>query len=162
VNASNRFLVSSLVFLAVGLTVVSSVRPGWTRELGLQGASEAPEEVSQGVSSPADPSFAPILARVRAKERLSERVADGKLGLFEAAAWFGFLNETPAGAPDAMWREGFEGGCDGEKLCRQVLCWTKAALEKKPPRQARARINELENELETHICRHGKVDLPGR
>ena len=101
-----------------------------------------------------------IIARMKAKERILISMLDGERELFETAAWFRDLNNTPAEHPDENWRKQ-PGRCDSEKVCRQVIAWSLAYLQQRqPPSQVEARIRQLEEELHEHICRHGKVVLP--
>jgi hypothetical protein len=99
--------------------------------------------------------------RIVAKEGVIEALLEGRLTLLQAARWFQLLNEQPANCPDD-YRDFFPGRSDGEKLCRQVLCWARPRLEEGPPSRAQALMAQLEAELEEHLCAHdGTVLLPG-
>jgi hypothetical protein len=85
----------------------------------------------------------------------------GEMSLAGAAAWFGYLNDNP---PDCRndFRAHWEGSSDGEKLCRQVLRWAAAELNQtEEPARARARLKELEAELERLRGPDGVVVLRG-
>jgi len=98
--------------------------------------------------------------RNKAKRAITLQVLDRDLTLFEAAAWFGYLNECPGECPD-LYRALVPGATNEEKLCRQVILWVriegKSAL---PPGQAEQEAQNLEEMLAAHLARHGKVILP--
>jgi hypothetical protein len=114
---------------------------------------------SPAPASAIDVKRAMIQKRIKAKYAITQRVIAGEMGLLEAAAWFGSLNETPADCPDENWRN-FPGQSDGEKLCRQVLAWVTSYAEKQLPGDEQVvLLQALEEELQQHIARYGRVKL---
>lgn len=154
-TVSTRILMS-LVFLAAGLVGVGSMQQNGSSSIGVQRLRSANDANSRRVAA----RFTVVAQRIKVKTHLVERLIAGELGLFEAAAWFERLNRTPPEHMDVHWRD-LPGGCDGEKLCRQVISWSASQLRTTAtPSQAEARIQELEEELQLHIACNGKVDLP--
>jgi hypothetical protein len=152
---STRILLS-LVLLAGGLAGVGSLPANLLRAVGWQIRPPRPPRTQE----PAPDESVVVIARMKAKERILLGMLAGERGLFETAAWFRDLNEAPAEHPDEnWWRQ--PGRSDGEKVCRQVIAWALAYLQQsQPPSQVEGRIRQLEEELQEHIARHGKVVLP--
>jgi hypothetical protein len=97
---------------------------------------------------------------MEARKEVIRCLAAGDLTLFEAAARFRLLNNIPAELADRGWHL-FEGRCEGEKVCRQVLLWAEAELKSVEARsRAGALLRNLEAELAAHIARNGRVVLP--
>jgi hypothetical protein len=97
--------------------------------------------------------------RMKAKERIAQMVVAGELGLFPAAAWFREINSSGPAYTDRSWCMQ-PGQSDGEKLCRQVIAWSRSELDGVlPDNLIQARVRELEKELDDHIARYGKVIL---
>src|SRR5438270_10850780 len=86
------------------------------------------------------------LQRLQAKQHAVAALIEGRLALVEAAARFGAAG--PAAHPE-----------DGESLCRSLIGWAHLALRDRPER-AEALSEELENQLQAHLARHGAVRLP--
>jgi hypothetical protein len=80
----------------------------------------------------------------------------GRLTLLEAARLFKNSNEHPVMHQD-NYRAHFPGASDGEKLCRQVLCWAEGELLELPASQAEAVQHRLDQELRDHLEQHGGV-----
>ncbi len=148
-------LLTALILLAGGLASAGSMHPELAAALGWQTVPREQRDsfVEKGKIT---------VQRVHAKEQVIQALISGELGLFEAAAWFRELSLSPPEHPDEHWRN-LPGGCEGEKLSRQVLCWVRIGLEDTmPASQLQAKMQELEAELKAHIARHGKVILPAR
>jgi hypothetical protein len=148
-------LLTALILLTGALVGSGSLHPDLATALGWQAAPQEQHDsfVAKGTIT---------VQRVHAKEQVIQALMAGELGLFEAAAWFRELNQSPPEHPDEHWRR-LAGRCEGEKLCRQVMCWVRVGLEDTmPASQLQAKIQELEAELNAHIARHGKVILPAR
>jgi hypothetical protein len=147
-------VLAGLILVAGGLAGAGSLRPDLAVP-GRQGGADAePNPVIERGQI--------ILRRTTAKQEIIHALAVRELGLFEAAAWFRELNSSPPECRDEGWRR-LEGRCEGEKLCRQVIRWARAHMQgTMPTSQVMARVQELEDELEAHIARHGKVLLPSR
>jgi hypothetical protein len=147
-------LLAGLLLLAGGLAGASLAHPDLSAALGWQAipaASKQDPDIEKGQI---------IVKRIMAKERVIVALVEGNLGLFEAAAWFRELNQWPPELADVHWQS-LPGRSDGEKLCRQVLHWTRIRLEETvTASQAHARLEALEAELADHIACRGKVVLP--
>lgn len=98
--------------------------------------------------------------RLKAKEEVVYRTVDGELTLFEAAAWFRFLNENPSDCQEA-YRETCLGKSDEEKLCRQVISWVGESLRHRGlASRAEQETRRLEQILAQHLGKSGTVKLP--
>jgi hypothetical protein len=148
-------LLTGLILFSAGLVGASSLHPDLTAALGWQA-------VPQVQHDPVIESGKIAVQRAHVKEQVIRALLEGDLGLFEAAAWFRELNQSPSDHPDEHWRS-LPGRCDGEKLCRQVIGWARGQMEEQMTvSQMAARVQEMEEELEAHIACHGKVILPTR
>jgi hypothetical protein len=96
--------------------------------------------------------------RKEARNRVIAALLAGDLTLFEAAAWFRFLNENPPECPadPICW----PGKSAEEKLCRQVIGHVEDEEGDQSRRTRGAECRRLEKELEEHLAQHGKVILP--
>jgi hypothetical protein len=146
-----------LIVTAAGLAGVGYGRLDW---LGVgQGRGQRQREQRQGEELKRQSRL--VLERVKVKTEVVHELLAGEMSLAGAAAWFGYLNDCP---PDCRndFRAHWEGSSDGEKLCRQVIRWAAAELrEKEGPSRARARLKELEAELERLRGPDGVVVLRG-
>jgi hypothetical protein len=98
--------------------------------------------------------------RTRAKGRVIDQLANGRMGLFEAAAWFRWLNENP---PDCLGEpiKGWPGASPEEKLCRQVISAVRIVNRRVgADSQANELAERLEMELADALARKGGVVLP--
>ncbi len=101
-----------------------------------------------------------LAARVGERRRLIERLAAGRITLFEAAAEFKRLNALPQpSAFDIL--ELFPGASPNECVCRQVITWLTSNLRDLPPSQRQLVLDRVEADLRDHIARNGTVILPG-
>jgi hypothetical protein len=152
--ASLRLLVA-LILLASGLAGLGGAQPEWLSSL----TRPAHEPVWRTVL-PQPEEVAIALKRGRAKAAVIARVRAGELTLFEAAAWFRWLNSEPASAPDAHWRL-LPGASLDEKLCRQVICWAESETAAQGSvREGETMADRLRAELARHLAEHGEVVLP--
>ena len=97
--------------------------------------------------------------RMTIKSRVVGQLIAGELTLREAAAWFKYVNERPAGC-EANYRELFPGASAEESACRQVIAWVRAELNGAAPSRAEATVRRLEAELQGQLECEGKVELP--
>jgi hypothetical protein len=98
--------------------------------------------------------------RVKAKARVVEQVAAGRIDLFEAAAWFRYFNETPPDCP-AEPIPAWPGATPEEKLCREVIANVrKDTHDLGSESRAEALAAQLERELTDVLARSGGVVLP--
>lgn len=101
-----------------------------------------------------------VQQRMKAKTKVVERLVAGELTLVQAAAWFRQLNDTPW-EHRCDYRRQWPGNSDGEKLCRQVIAWTRSDLQfRMPESQASALLCQLEGELEMILAERDTVELP--
>jgi hypothetical protein len=100
-----------------------------------------------------------VVRRMALKDTVVRQLIAGDLTLREAAAWFKYLNERPAGCRDHF-RERFPGASAEEAACRQVIAWVRADLSLSAPSRAEAVVRRLEAELLGHLECEGKVELP--
>src|SRR5579872_3704472 len=100
-----------------------------------------------------------VIRRMTIKESVIQQLIAGDLTLREAAAWFKYLNERPAGCED-HYRERFPGGSAEESACRQVIAWVRADLNLVSPSRAVETERRLEAELQEYLACEGKVELP--
>ncbi len=82
------------------------------------------------------------------KEQIVAELISGRLPLLEATARFRQLGGAGRGPEPG-----------GEEWCRTVIGWAHLALSDRPER-AEAVSDHLEQELQTHLARHGCVCLP--
>jgi hypothetical protein len=152
-----------VVFVLVGcLGAVAYAQPGWLRACGLNWPAaedarkmRAEEERAEVLRHLKD------IARRRlaAKQQVIWRLLDGQLTLLEAAAWFGHVSDNPPECPERCCVQ--RGERRGEKLCRQVIGWAGTkARERMSWSQVAEIVRRLEVELNTHLARHGTVELP--
>jgi hypothetical protein len=147
-----------LVLMAGALAAAMVFRPQWlTETVGRPSASSFNFQVS-----PPDERCRMITQRVRMKEAIAQQVADGELGLLEAAALFRSLRASGSMCPDNSWRE-MPGNSEGEKMCRQVIYWVASDLTGSPREFELPDIQgRLERELEALLARDGVVRLPSQ
>jgi hypothetical protein len=99
------------------------------------------------------------LLRIKAKRQVVHQVVAGELTLFEAAAWFRFINDTP---PEFSygWVSG-PGASKEEKACRQVIGWVEEELLVMGlPDRSAGLSDRFTKQLEAHLAEHGRVILP--
>jgi hypothetical protein len=98
--------------------------------------------------------------RISAKSHVIEQLAAERMSLFEAAAWFRWLNENPPDCPGEP-IDDWPGACPEEKLCRQVIAYVR--MEKR--RLGGDSLGEdladrLEMELMQALTSQGTLKLP--
>jgi hypothetical protein len=101
-----------------------------------------------------------IPQRTKAKTRVIEQLMSGRMGLFEAAAWFRWLNENP---PDCQGEsiEHWPGASPEEKLCRQMIAWVRNDQRQFGADSAAAAVaDRLEMELEKALAGTDGLVLP--
>jgi hypothetical protein len=113
-------------------------------------AAPGPAEVDRPVMA--------ILHGAAEKRRLAVEVADGRLGLLEAAAHFRAIDRQTPQFSLTGFRTGLAGACDEERYCREVigyLRWSQPA----PVTDGTDRVGLLEAELRELLDR-GDLQLP--
>jgi hypothetical protein len=147
---------TSLLALAVGLTVAGLTWVGWTRALG----PTQPRAAGQHLLLPCSEEVKVQQQRIRAKAEVVDRVLARELSLAEAAAWFRFFNDNPPECRDDF-RRCIPGRSDGEKACRQVIGWARARLNcRLPDSPTAAAVARLEDELTALLTEGEVVQLP--
>jgi hypothetical protein len=125
--------------------MVRALTADW--DLGVSGPAAASRRCVPGEE------YRRALQRLRAKQQVIAELINGRVPLLEATARFRAAQcpaKEQAGAPPVD---------DGEQLCRTVIGWAYLALSERPER-ADAFSEELEQELQAHLTRHGTVRLP--
>ncbi len=135
---------ASSLFVGVALLLVASVAFTSLRCRGAAAPAHAGALVFQGNG--------PELRRLEAKTAVTQRLLDGELTLWEAAAWFRGVNRA-TGAPACVGLPGEEDKSEAERLCRQVIRWAAAEA----PADF---VRRLEADLDERLCRDGDVALP--
>jgi hypothetical protein len=100
-----------------------------------------------------------VVQRMTIKNTVVQQLIAGDLTLREAAAWFKYLNERPAGCEDG-YRKSYPAASAEESACLQVISWVRADLNLSAPAQAEATVRRLEAELQGYLACEGKVELP--
>jgi hypothetical protein len=101
-----------------------------------------------------------IPQRTKAKAGVIKQLLAGRISLFEAAAWFRWLNETPPDCPGES-IEHWPGTSPEEKLCRQMIAWVRNDQRQFGDNSAAdALADRLEMELEKALAGTGRVVLP--
>lgn len=154
------------ILLVLGLTVgalgfAANARPDWAAAVGLDwwDVVEATriQQAERVRTAVLERSGQMVKMRMAAKRETCQRLADGELTLFEAAAWFGCFNAYS----EDPFRNRTPGDSEGEKLCRDVIGWMAAQLkEGASPTCAEEECRRLEEVLAQHIGRYGTVVLP--
>src|SRR5262245_3165312 len=121
-TATTRIM-TGLIAVAAFLAVAMAVRPEWLT--GQQPRSAAAPSI-QVMSQPHERSEV-VNRRIVANSDIINRLIAEELTLVEAANLFYYLNTRPAGMEDVSWKK-LEGCDDGERQCRQVIAWARAAL----------------------------------
>src|SRR5262249_26739331 len=98
-------------------------------------------------------------ARLLRKWEVARALASGRMELPEAAARLDALNRLPPEVSRRLFREGYPGASDEERLCRQALYWAEGELLEHAPCEAAATLGRLEAELEG-LLRGGTLRLP--
>jgi hypothetical protein len=104
--------------------------------------------------------WAVVPQRTAAKCRVARQLRAEQIGLWEAAAWFRYLNETPSDCPVES-IEGWPGAGPEENLCRQVIEYVAARAG---PVGMESRtdplVKELERQLADALAQPGGLVLP--
>jgi hypothetical protein len=114
---------------------------------------EAQREIDE-----ADVRLNAVCARLGNRERITDEVIAGQIGLLDAAARFRELNTTALPTPLDL-RGCYAGDSDEERCCRQVIAWVTTRLEQKSTAEAEMVAERLEEELREYLRRDGTVCL---
>ena len=150
-TTSIRFTVALLVGVGGLLALAIAAMP--SRQL------EQADSVSQLVAVPGEESVV-AYERIKAKDKVTDRLLANELSLLEAASWFRYLNDNPTKYPSDF-RKFWNGASDGEKSCRQVIAWARTRLlTRMPPSQADLAVAPLDAELRRLLCDNEVIELP--
>jgi hypothetical protein len=150
---SNRLVV--LLFAGGALVGAAWSQPDLAAGLGLSsGGGERQEQQNRQRRAELDRHDGIVLRRIMAKEAIVKDLLEGRLTLLEAAQRFQDLDEKSDERLD-QYRLRYPGRSDGEKRCRQVIDWVRTRLEDRPPSQAAALLQRLEEELNDILCLNG-------
>jgi hypothetical protein len=155
-------LVSALLLGIACLAGISYSRPEWWSALGFDRNSHLErDDCAERTRTQKLQRRGEVSARrIEVKRGIVDQMLRSELTLFEAAAWFRYLNENPADCQDD-YRKAWPGRSDGEKLCRQVINWVYTELYHQiSPSRAEEERDRLEQILDKHLAEHGTVELP--
>jgi hypothetical protein len=146
------------ILMSIALVGVSVVCPRWPEVFGIEVASR-PRARGHEVSEPGRECQV-FNARIDAKAQIISRLRAGELDLFEATAWFASVNREPADFVDNSWMV-MPGDSNEEKMCRQVILWSKGCLTRSMPESELGLfIEKLEAQLSARLCERGRIELP--
>ena len=155
-SAAKGLLLACL--LACGFLVVSVSRPDWLRAVGVEVATPgAGHGVALVLEQPRECWVGE--RRFVAKAQVTARLAAGELDLFAAASWFRDLNNEPPDCPDMNYLR-LPGVTREEKLCREVIRWTREFGS--DGARTGALSADLEAVLAGRLCMGGQIELPKR
>ena len=141
------------IVLSIALAGTSVVCPRWPEVCDL--VAPPPERTPGYVVMAPGRENEIYKARNDAKCQIINRLHAGELDLFEATAWFVFINREPAGYDDRGWQY-LPGNSREEKRCRQVILWARSHLTHSLPRSERDLfIEKLEALLSVRLSERG-------
>jgi hypothetical protein len=150
-----------VAFFGIALTTLNGANPDWVRKVGLDfwnlpDLLKEQEACSRRVDE-LNATDKRLLVNCGGRARVVERVADGSMSLFEAAAAFRAMNYGSGQAVPDWFREHYPQASDEERLCRQVIVWSGNHLRVKgEPKRAAEVVARLEAVLEEQH-REGRV-----
>ena len=156
---------SCLALVGTALAALHEYRPAWAARAGLDWWSlpdlQAQLRRAEQQQAALGQGDGVTLARMTGKEAVTRDLRAGRLTLLQAAARFRALNASPGG-PAADLRAHFAGTTAEERVCRQVISWTQAAVSQdESPAAGRHTGRRLEAELAGLLERnHGVITLP--
>jgi hypothetical protein len=156
-----RCVLSVLAVLGVSYTALSTIRPAWATELGIDvwNLPNLEQEFAQQKRFAAELACREAIARERTagKDQVLCELLHGRLTLLQAAASFRHLDiEYPGVGPDY-----FPGRTEGERYCREVLQWVKVEAQKAPSDQTDEVLCRMTVELEDYLAANeDEVTLP--
>jgi hypothetical protein len=156
---------SCLALLGMSLAALSQYRPAWAVRMSLDWWSlpELCEQVHNGKEKGVelDRTGEGSLARLAAKEEVTQDLLAGRLTLPQAAGRFRALDASSS-APLPPVSDHFAGMKEEERLCRQVIGWAEsAAMTNGSPDVGRTTRQRLESELNVlKEKNHGVITLP--
>lgn len=103
--------------------------------------------------------LATIQDRLRSREQVLAALADQRLTLFQAAAYFREINRTHTAAERQMVDESYPGGSEEEKLCRFVIALLRIHLSEQS-QTGDALAAKLEALLNDQLAQGGRILLP--
>lgn len=109
--------------------------------------------------SPASRMSRVLSQRIAAKTAVIDRLEEGSMDLFEAAAWFRWINEQSQDSVGAYLKH-LPGDTIEERTCYQVVSWLTGHLGNRIPH---GKVKQIEKEMvesiQRHKKEHGKVIL---
>ena len=101
-----------------------------------------------------------LIARCEERQAIIDRLAAGRISLFEAAAEFKRLNAQPNPSAYRFFKE-LPGDNDDERTCWQVISWLEANSRQLPPSQQHLLLDHVKAELREYKACYGTVVLSG-
>jgi chorismate mutase len=147
-NVSTRLAVYAGLLILTGLGVAAT-GPDLVLGNPFTETREAQQNMRQAVevSKELDERDQAVLRRMAERQQIAREVADGRLTLHQAAARFRLLNSEEAACRGGL-AFAFPGRTEEERLCRQVIAWTRGAFVGQPTEHAERVINRLKAELD--------------
>jgi hypothetical protein len=147
--------------LGIVLVGVSSARPSWPTDLGLDlwnvpalNARLADDRLMASRLAVRDEK---VMQRIAVKETIIEDLVAGRIGLLDAAVEFGALNARRH-AYAVVIRSLYPNMTDEERVCRNVISYVETAVD--GDEDGRALIHRLHEDLH-HLKSSGRLRLPG-
>ncbi len=152
------FMIGMLVAVALASALQ---QPEWAHDLGLDPWIEAalPPELRSDPEQERDfeQRDQALKKRIAVKEACIQELIAGRITLFEAAARFRRANEEYPVVPDF---QDFVSESPEERLCQQVIQWTRVTLRSCPSTASADLVEQLEQELRRHKEPNGAIRLP--
>jgi len=159
-SPAQRLFLCFVVGLGLLLNVCSAYR-AWAARVGFDLAelSELEGQVAQGEREAArkDRESRTFATLARARHEIAGEVIRGRMGLFEAAAYFRDMNGARAD-DGRMVRAAYAGSYD-EQCCRQVISWVAGRLAVEAPARVACVTTRLEAELQERLRQQGAIRL---
>jgi hypothetical protein len=154
-----------VAFFGIALTTLNGTNPEWVRKVGLDFWNLPDLLQEQEDSARRDvelnESDKRLLVNCGGRARVVERIADGSMSLFEAAAAFRAMNGGSGRVVPEWFREHYPQASDEECLCRQVIVWSGNHLRAKgDPKRAAEVVARIEAVLEEHLREDRAIVLP--
>ena len=152
------FMIGMLIAVALASALQ---QPEWAHDLGLESWIEAalPDELRSDPEQEREFERCDRVLKMRlaVKEACIQELIAGRITLFEAAARFRRVNEEYPVASDA---QEFVSESPEERLCQQVILWTRVTLRSCPSMASDDFVEQLEQELRRHKEPNGAIRLP--
>ena len=144
---------ASSLFVGVALLLVASVGLTTLRQRGAGDAGPGHASVLLAAGNEVS------VRRLQAKSAVSQKLIDGEISLWEAAAWFRDISRATATTDDAAAPED-AGKPEAERFCRQAIRWAGATAHTISAERSEEVVALLQAQLDERLRRDGEVALP--